>query len=489
MANFIPQIDYTSRDYDSIREDLINLIPLYAPQWTSRDPADFGIILLEMFSYIGDLLNYYIDRAANESFLSTASQRQSILNIANLLGYTPTGSIPATASLTFYNSTGSAIVVPALTQVATTTIVNGVNTQVIFETDSAVTVPAAVGSVSGQQTVNATQGQTIVNEDVGDSNGTSDQEFILDNSPVINNSISVTVNDTVYISVPYLIDAAGTDPVFYSTTDAEDITKIVFGDGVSGRIPPANSEILVTYRVGGGTVGNVNSNTLKNILTNYSPGLTVNNATAASGGADAESTDSIRVNAPASLRVQNRAVSLKDYSDLALQVSGVAKAVATSEVYTSINLYIAPFGDPGQSGGSLTQVFNQLGNEIQRFFVDKTPPNVNVTLFPPTFVGVNITVEVTALSQYKQSVVKRNAEKALQEILAFDNVNFADRISLHYVIEALANAPGVSYSNVSLLARVGATQSGTNDAVFTVSEIPTAGTITVTVNPNSGIVG
>lgn len=481
MANFIPQVDYTSRDYDSIREDLVNLIPLYAPQWTSRDPADFGIVLLEMFSYLGDLLNYYIDRAANESFLSTASQRQSILNIANLLGYTPTGSIPAKVELTFYNSTATAISVPALTQVATTTIVNGVNTQVIFETNSAVTVPAAAGSVNGQASVQATQGQTITNEDVGDSDGTSDQEFVLENTPVINNSISVTVNDTVYISVPYLIDAAGTDAVFYSTTDAEETTKIVFGDGVSGRIPPANSQILVTYRVGGGVVGNVNSNTLKNIITNYAPGLTVNNALAASGGADAESTDSIRVNAPASLRVQNRAVSLKDYADLALQVSGVAKAVATSEVYTSVNLYIAPFGDPGQSGGTLTQVFSQLSNEIQRFFLDKTPPNVSVTLFPPTFVAVNITVAVRALAQYKQSAVKRNAERALNEILAFDNVNFADRISLHYVIEALANAPGVAYSNVSLLARADGAQSGTNDAVFVVSEIPTAGTITVTV--------
>lgn len=487
MANFIPQIDYTSRDYDSIREDLINLIPSYAPQWTTRDPADFGIVLLEMFAYIGDLLNYYIDRAANETFLSTASQRQSILNIANLLGYTPTTRIPATVELTFYNSTGSAIVVPALTQVATTTIVNGINTQIIFETDSAVTVPAAVGSTSGQVAVDATQGQTVTDENVGSSDGTSDQEFVLDDTPVINDSISVTVNDTVYLSVPYLIDASGTDAVFLATTDAEDVTRVVFGDGVSGRIPPANSQILVTYRVGGGTIGNVNANSLRDILTNYSSGLTVNNALSASGGADAESTDSIRVNAPASLRVQNRAVSLKDYSDLAIQVPGVAKAIATSEVYTSVNLYIAPFGDPGQVGGVLTQVFSQLSNKIQEFFLDKTAPNVNVTLFPPTFKAVNITVAVTALAQYKQSTVKRNAERALEEILAFDNVNFADRISLHYVIEALAAASGVSYSNVTLLARADAAQTGTADAVFAVDEIPTAGTITVTVA--GGIVG
>jgi predicted phage baseplate assembly protein len=324
---------------------------------------------------------------------------------------------------------------------------------------------------------------TISNEIVGNSDGTSDQRFVLLNTPVISNSISVTVNDTVYNSVPYIIDAAGIDPVFYSSTDAEETTSIVFGDGVSGRIPPANSQIIVTYRVGGGVQGNVNANTLTNILTNFSPGLSVNNTTRASGGADLESTDSIRVNAPSSIRAVNRAVSLRDYGDLAVQVPGVAKAIATSEVYTNVNLYIAPYGDPGADGeGDLTPVFNQLSNRIGQFFIDKTPPNVSLTLLPPTFVDVNITANIQALPQYRQSVVKRNAETALAEILSFDNVNFADRISLHYVIEALAGASGVSYSNVTLLARADASQSGTNDAVFLVNEIPKEGTVTITVS-------
>jgi len=72
-------------------------------------------------------------------------------------------------------------------------------------------------------------------------------------------------------------------------------------------------------------------------------------------------------------------------------------------------------------------------------------------------------------------------EKALQEILTFDNVQFADRISLHYVIEALAATQGVAYSNPTLIARVGAAQSGIADAVFALNEIPRAGTILVTV--------
>lgn len=484
MANFVPQVDYTSRDYASIREDLINLIPLYAPQWVSRDPADFGIILIELFSYMGDLLNYYIDRSANEAFLTTASQRDSVLKIAQVLGYTPTDSIPATVTLTFSNSTADPIVVPALTQVATSTIVNGVSTQIIFETDSEITV-AGLSSTN----VSATEGETQTNESVGNSNGTSDQSFVLSGSPVITNSISVTVNDTVYSAVPYIIDAGGTDAVFTSYTDADEITTITFGDGVSGRIPPANSEILVTYRVGGGAQGNVNSGSLTNIITNFTPGLSVTNASASSGGVDAESTDSIRVNAPASIRAINRAVTLKDYSDLAIQVPGVAKAASVSEISSNVNIYIAPYGDSGVDGsGNLSAVFNQLSNLIQQFFTGKVPPNVTISLFPPTFIGVNIEVTVYALPQYKQSVVQKNVEKALQELLAFDNVQFGDRISLHYIIEALAATAGVSYTSVTKLVRADApVQAVVEDAICEVFELPRAGTITVTVD--GGIAG
>ena len=60
-------------------------------------------------------------------------------------------------------------------------------------------------------------------------------------------------------------------------------------------------------------------------------------------------------------------------------------------------------------------------------------------------------------------------------------INFNDRISLSYVLSALANTPGVSYTTPILLARADGAQSGTADAVFAIDEIPEAGTISVTV--------
>jgi predicted phage baseplate assembly protein len=427
------------------------------------------------------VLHYYVDRSANEAFISTASQKESILRIAKMLGYTPTSTTPAIVSLIFKNSTSSNITVPAKTQIGSTTIINGSSTQVIFETDEAIVVTPDTVSPSGVSVL-ATQGYTVSNELIGTSDGTANQIFELDETPVIQNSIDILVNSTPYRNVQYLIEQGGGDAVFVVSTNADGITSVEFGDGVGGRVPTTNGQIYVTYRVGGGTFGNVSSGTTKNILTNYTPGLSVTNTEAASGGTDEESIESIRTNAPLTLSAGDRAVSLDDYSALAVQVTGVAKAIADAETPTSVNLYIAPFGDRGLTvGNELTEVFANISTRVIDFITPKMPPGTSITVFPPTFVGVNIEVVINALPQWKNSTVETNAVKSLNEILAFDNVAFKDRISLSYVLSALANTPGVNYTTPILLARADGAQSGTADAEFAVDELPEAGTITVSV--------
>jgi hypothetical protein len=107
-ANKIPvSVDYTGRDYYSLREELITRVKAATNQkWQGNDPADFGLALIEAFAYMGDLMNYYIDRVANESYLATATQRQTLLNIASMYGYTPTGYVGSTVDATFTGEAG-----------------------------------------------------------------------------------------------------------------------------------------------------------------------------------------------------------------------------------------------------------------------------------------------------------------------------------------------------------------------------------------------
>jgi hypothetical protein len=461
--------------------------------------------LLELFSYMGDILNYYIDRAANESFITTATQRQSVLELAKMLGYTPTDAAAATVTLTFQNSTGSDITLPVLTQVATSLVANSTTAQVVFETDSAVTVPAKAGAINGSATVNATQGETISNEIIGVSDGTSSQTFALFNKSVISNSIKITVGGVNYEQVQYLIDASSYSPVFSTITDAEDVTYITFGDSVSGRIPPNGAQIYATYRVGGGVIGNVASNNIKYVINvpggTIPAGITVANQDisvsgdgAATGGAEAETTDSIRINAPLSVRSINRAVSLSDYSYLAVQVAGVSKAISTADVYTSVTVYLAPVGDPGVAADNVTPttVFNNVATKVLDYLIDKAPANTTVTFQPPKYVGVKLEVAITVAPQYRQSAVTNTVKLALTNLFAYDNVVFNDSIYISDVYNAINSVEGIANQRIIKLVRTDEDQTYTiNNKSLTsnVATLTTSVNHTLTVGQTLSITG
>ena len=82
-----PVIDYLTKDYAGFRQAMLDQIPQRLPNWTDRSEADFGVVLIELFAYVADILSYYQDRVANESFLSTATQRRSVAELLRLIGY------------------------------------------------------------------------------------------------------------------------------------------------------------------------------------------------------------------------------------------------------------------------------------------------------------------------------------------------------------------------------------------------------------------
>jgi hypothetical protein len=482
-SNYIPQVDYTSRDYAAIRDNMIALIPSLLPEWTTTDASDFGITLIELFAYMGDMLNYYIDRAANEGFIGTATQRSSVLSLAQLLGYSPSTATPATVMLTFTNKTTSAVTIPAGTQVATTTTVNGVSTQVIFETNFSASVAA-----NSSANVQATEGKTIQYEYLGDSDGTANQSKSLSKSPLLANTSSIIVGTLVggvpvgvaYTEIPYIIDAGSNDPSYSVTTDANNISYINFGDGISGRIPPANG-IYATYRIGGGVLGNVGPGSLTYPLTALPAGITVTNLSAATGGADQESTDSIRINAPLAYTAMTRAVSLLDYASLAVQTPAVAKAMADSgSAYNNVTLYIAPFGDsalntPGVDlYGNTTPTFTSATTNLISYLTDKAPATASITINPPKYVPINVTLTAYLNPQYRQSVVTTAINSALASAFTFDNVIFSENIVLQYLHTILSKVDGVDYVNINLLTRA--------DGLFTGNL--TSGSPTIT-NPSS----
>jgi hypothetical protein len=96
-----PVIDYLTKDYAGFRQGMLDQIPLLFPRWTDRGEADFGVVLIELFAYVADILSYYQDRVANESFLSTATQRRSVNELLRLIGYQIDPGLSASALIHF----------------------------------------------------------------------------------------------------------------------------------------------------------------------------------------------------------------------------------------------------------------------------------------------------------------------------------------------------------------------------------------------------
>ncbi|UBF28586.1 putative baseplate assembly protein [Kovacikia minuta CCNUW1] len=82
-----PAIDYLAKDYASFRQLMLDRLTITLPQWKERNPADLGVMLVELVAYAGDYLSYYQDAAATEAYLGTARKRVSVRRHARLLNY------------------------------------------------------------------------------------------------------------------------------------------------------------------------------------------------------------------------------------------------------------------------------------------------------------------------------------------------------------------------------------------------------------------
>lgn len=498
-------IDYTSKDYQGFMDSMLEYATSAFPEWTNQNPGSLEMMLLESFAREMDILSYYGDRAAAESYIGTATQLSSVIRLAQLLGYTPGQPVAATGTVTFQtdDTQVSSVLVPSGTQV-TTTFVESLNAPIIYETVQAVTVPSAGGTASVGVVQGETQGSvsftmgvltgnlfTVLVEPLGTSDGSILQEYSLSNNPVIGGSVTVWVENPAYnasslvntvdpltqwFEVTTLQDAVGTDTAWQQRTDENGVVTVFFGDDINGAVVPSGLKIYAGYRVGGGTVGNLASNQIADIASPIT-GVSVSSSTAMTGGANAESIDQIRVNAPRAYRTQDRAVTLADFGNLALGVSSVSQANAVANTFSNITVYMTAVGNTIPTQGLLDVVTDYLQ---QRAMAGAT-----VTAQAASFVGVNIgstgsPVIVGCDPRYNPTSVQTKATQAIQGLFDPSKTTFAQRLSVSAVYSAVNAIPGVAYVVIPLMARADAVQSGTADVVMRAWEIPVAGNIVVT---------
>lgn len=493
MSTARSTIDYLSKDYEGLREAMLQHATREMPEWQSRSEGDFGVTLVELMAYMGDILSYYGDRIQNEAFLRTATQRASLLQIAALLGYVPSNGVPAAGTVTLQSANpGPAITVPAGTQV-TTDFIDSIDGPLTYETDVAVTVPANGGTVVAA----VTHGVTRSNVAIGISDGTPGLRLRIPETSVINGSVRVFVDSgtgpdgapltSEWNYYPFLVDAGATDAAFTTFVDETGATWVEFGDNLNGKVPNTGLNVFATYRVGGGQVGNIAAGQITGIAATDLIGVSIaldssGNpiSSAMTGGANPETNEQIRANAPRAFRVQNRAVTERDFTDLALTVPGVLRASAVAGTYTSVTVYIV-----GPNGIAPSE---KLKKDVEDALKAKALIGTSVTVSGPTMVNVNVgatganQIVVTVYPNYKRTAVQAEAEKAVRRLLDFSNVDFGTRLTVSDFYAAIMSVPGVQYVYIPMIARSDAVQTGTADLVFRDWEIPVLGNLVVTSN-------
>jgi len=458
LANNLPKIDYSSRDFIAILADIRRLFPYFLPEMTDLNSSNPAIALAEIDAVMADQLHFYVDRMVNEMFLATALRRRNVKNILRLIDYEMSSAQSSIVPLKF--TLGSTYPNPIIIPVGTQCQSVGLDEVIYFETVKDLIIPS--GELSN--TIEAEEGQTI-SESIGVSDGTSYQSFITNEYPIIDDSLKIFVNEGsgyfLWKEVENFANSNSTSRHYAVQKDEFDRAIIFFGDDGQGKIPAPDSSILAIYKIGGGERGNVEIGVIQQInsiiLHNGNQvSISVINEEAAQGGVERESIETAKIQGPLNLRTLGKAVTLEDFETLALKVSGVGKCQAKKTDFNEVTLYI--FGNAGIEASialksKTKEYFDGNGVDIPQ----KRLCTVEVLVEGGTYVDPWIEGYIKVLPNYKNSSVKALVNDALKELFDFDEQEFGKtdddigNLNTSDVISVIRNVEGVDYFNPDII--------------------------------------
>ena len=335
-------IDYEATDFLTLRNGLIDYIQaVYPTDYNSFAESDLGMVLIELVAYMGSVLSLKSDMLANENFITTAKDINSVRKLFDLVGISLKGptSAQGTVDLSVEGTTEltkDLVLTPSERVFTTNSAQDGESiSYTLYKVDNGkVSNLLTDGSLTFTSSLESSStgvypGAIILEGAFALETGTFESVGIFNNielqeSPVIQNSVQVIVtsddpkSDGVYRQVDNIFQASSTDDKIFQVVYSDDYgATIVFGDGSNGVSPAPKSGYSVSYRVGGGSRGNSPNSYLNAVNTGTYDGVVSNiravQTSIATGGADAEDINKAKRFGPMYFRTQERLVTLDDY--------------------------------------------------------------------------------------------------------------------------------------------------------------------------------
>lgn len=419
-------IQLVGLDFDTIKQNLITFLQNQSI-FSDYNFTGSGLnVLLDVLAYNTGYLGYYLNMVANESFLDSAKLRESVVSIAKQLGYLPQSRHAAEAIINLIisppnNSNPPAtLVIPQNTQFITS--VNNVNYTfgttvdytVALNTNNNTYALNNVTIVEGLPfTFTFTVDTTIPN-----------QAFVIPNSNVDISTISVRVQNSITDTTITVFNQAndintidGTTAVYFLQEVNDEQYQIYFGDGILGQALVNGNLIIVQY-----TACNADAPNLASTFVAAQPiggygNIAITTTQAAFGGAERETIESVRFNAPKSYQVQGRAVTVNDYTQIlttqypninSLSIWGGEDNVPP--VYGSVFISLQP-----KVGFTITET-------IKQFIINTILGPVNVLTVTPVIIDPNyIFLNISSTIKFNPSLTTLSPNAVQAEII--DTIN------------------------------------------------------------------
>lgn len=481
-------IDHSASDFSTIREALIKYAKaVYPLDYTNFSESDFGMMLIELMAAVGHIQSIKSDYLANENYLRTARSKESIKKLLELVGVRMKGPISAAANarvtipLNGEIISASSVTITPQNRVVTITSPedNGtlsytlykVNSNGNVELDSATTNLTFTFDASSSDlildNVVLLEGALVVETGSFQSPDTI-KSITLSQFPYVERSAQIFIDGSeetngIYTEEENIFFASGaTDKIFEIQTDENFAATVVFGDSTVGLSPAVGDEYTVTYRVGGGTRGNINESFINApitaTVTNGSDTVTLDstleNTTKATGGADAESISHAKRYAPLTFRRQDRLVTLVDFKSFANSFissygsTGKANAIVR-RAYSSANiidLFIL-------EKASNTQL-RRATSEYKRQLLEAISEKKMLTDEPVVLDGIIRTLDIITTirleKKYKkfESEIKGKVTNRILEYFNVDNSDFGEPFVPQDLVKYVLDIPELRYAEV-----------------------------------------
>ena len=419
MSNKLVVSDY---DFDAIK---INLKSFLQGQTQFQDYDFEGSslnILLDILSYNTHYLAYLANMSTNELYLDSADIRNNIVSLAKMIGYTPSSPRAPMASIdvTLNNATGTSVTMNKGT--VFTTSVDDVSYQYVTNSDVTVTPSAGIYKFNDLPIYEGTLVTFKYTVDITDV----DQKFIIpsaraDTSTLlvkVQNSSSDTTVETYSLAGGYN-NVTDKSKVYFIQEGQDGKYEIYFGDGINGKKVGDGNIVILEYIVTNITDSNgASSFSLAGNIGGFTD-VTISTVSSAQGGAESESDESIRLNAPLQYAAQERAVTTTDYETLVKSIYPNALSVSAwgGEDDETPRYGIVKIGIKAASGSTLTETTKQdIVNKLKPYNVASVSPQI---VDPET-----TSVLLTSTVKYNTSTTIKSSDTLKSEIItAITNYN------------------------------------------------------------------